>query len=253
MAGDTRNARPRNVLAVAIFIIITLFAAFQEGYLPLISGPFWLVLIAGFAIAMWLALSISPQRLMALILGIFILEYIKETIGNRSGMWQYHGVNNSYNFGVWAWVLAGLVAYALSTRIVIRQLRKLAPALPRWWNLFNPAILLLIFLLIPLTLGNYWPGAGGLFWVFYLILLGAGVVTALRMDFSVFLGIVISTWIVSNPSEYMGSVSSQVWTFTHNPDYPPFFLLMGCWPLEILAQYSLSAYLANEPLDKDTF
>jgi hypothetical protein len=73
------------------------------------------------------------------------------------------------------------------------------------------------------------------------------------MEFPVFAGIIITSWLVGNPSEYVGSVASGVWTFTHNPHYPPFFLLFGCWPLEILAQYLLSASIAKEPLDKDTF
>jgi hypothetical protein len=111
----------------------------------------------------------------------------------------------------------------------------------------------LLFLLILLTLGKYRSGAGALFWGFYLLLLVAGIIMALRVDFSVFLGLILTTWLMSNISEYVGSVPSQAWSFTHNTDYPPFFLVMGCWPLEILAQYSLSAYLADEPLDKDTF
>lgn len=165
-------------------------------------------------------------------------------------MWTYHGVNSLYIFGVWTWVLAGLIAYTLSTRIVIRQIRRLKFSLPRW---LNPVILIFICLLIPLTLGDYWTRARGLFWSFYILLLIAGIYVSIKMVFPVFAGIVITSWIVGNPSEYLGSVTSGVWTFTHNPDYPPFFLLFGCWPLEILAQYSLSAVLANETLNKDTF
>lgn len=250
MTSDTNNARPRNLLLIALLIIIILFTAFHEGYLQLVSPLFWVLLIAGFSITVWLALSISTRRLLALILVIFIIEYVKETIGIRSGMWTYHGVDGLYNFGVWLWVLGGLIVYTLSTRVVIRQIRKLKLSLPRW---LNPVILILISLLILLTLGDYWSGAGGLFFSFYALLLIAGIYTSIRTGFPVFAGIVIVAWIVSNPSEYLGSVNSGVWTFTYNPDYPPFFVLFGCWPLEILAQYSLSAVLANEPLDKDTF
>ena len=102
-------------------------------------------------------------------------------------------------------------------------------------------------------MGKYRSGADCLLWSFYGLLLIVGIYTSIRMDFPVFAGIVITAWIVGNPSEYAGSAGSGVWIFTHNPNYPPFFLLFGCWPLEILAQYSLSAFLANEPLDKDTF
>lgn len=72
----------------------------------------------------------------------------------------------------------------------------------------------------------------------------------LRMPFPVFAAIAVSAWLVGNPSEFFGSASSGAWTFVHNPNYPPFFLVAGCWPLEILAQYSLSAFLAGEPLDE---
>lgn len=250
MRNNVNNERQQNLLLVALFIVITLFTAFHEGYLPLISTLFWVSLIAGFSVVIWLAWYVSTKRLLSLMLGIFIIEYVKETIGIRSGMWTYHGVNGLYNFGLWAWVLAGLMAYTISTRVVIRQIRKLNISSPRW---LNSVILILISLLIPLTMGEYWNEAGGLFWLFYVLLLMVGIYTSLRLDFPVFAGIVITAWIVGNPSEYVGSVPSRVWTFTHNPDYPPFFLLFGCWPLEILAQYSISAFIADEPLDKDTF
>ena len=249
MTSVTDNTRAKNLVLIALLGLITVFTAFHEGYFPLISALFLTSLIAGYLISVWLAFSASTRRLLSLILGIFIIEYIKESIGIRSGLWIY-GVKGNFNFGVWAWVLGGLVAYTLSTKVVIRLTRKLKFSLPRW---LNAIVLVLISLLIPLTMGDYWSGARGLFWSFYVLLLIAGIYTSLRMDFPVFAGIVITAWIVGNPSEYAGSAGSGVWTFTHNPNYPPFFLLFGCWPLEILAQYSLSAFLANEPLDKDTF
>jgi hypothetical protein len=250
MTGDTHKTKPRNLLLVVLLVAIMLFTAFHEGYVGMISALFWVSLFAGFAISIWLAFSISTRRLLSLILSIFVIEYVKETIGIRSGMWTYHGVSGSYNFGVWAWVLGGLTVYTLSTKIVIKQIRKLKLSLPRW---LNPVLLILVCSLIPLTMGDYWSGVGGLFLSFYALLLIAGIYTSIRMDFPVFAGIVIMAWIVGNPSEYLGSVSSGVWTFTHDPDYPPVFLLFGCWPIEILAQYSLSTFLANEPLDKNTF
>ena len=249
MIRDLNTTRPRNLVLVALFITVTLFTAFNEGYLPVISVLFWILIIAGFSISVWLALSISTSRLLSLMLGIFIIEYVKETIGIRSKIWTYHGIGGLYNFGVWAWVLGGLVAYTLATRVLIRLIRKLKFSLPRW---LNPVILTLLFLLIPVTMGEYWSGAGTLFWSFYAMLFIAGIYASIRMDFPIFAGIVVAAWIVGNPSEYVGSVTCNVWTFTHNPDYPPFFLLFGCWPLEILAQYLLSAFLANEALDKYT-
>jgi hypothetical protein len=250
MAHDSNGSKPRNLLLITFLITVTLFTAFHEGYLPLISPLFWISLIAGYCVSIWLALSISTRRLLALMFGIFVLEYVKETIGLRSGLWTYHGTDGLYNFGVWAWVLAGLVVYTLSTKVAMRLIGKLKHSPPRW---INPIILILISLLIPLTLGDYRSGAGGLFFSFYALLLIFGIYASIKMPFSVFAGIVITAWILSNPSEYAGSISSGAWTFPHDPNYPPFFLLFGCWPLEILAQYSLSAFLAKEPLDKDTF
>ncbi len=250
MIRGINNAKLQNLLLVALLMLITLFTAFHERYLPLISVFLWVSLAAGFSISAWLALSISTRRLLSLVLGIFIIEYVKETIGIRSMMWTYHGVDGLYNFGVWAWVLAGLIAYALSTRVVIRQIRKANLSLPRW---LNPVILILVASIIPLALADYWGGAGILFWSFYALLFLAGLYTSIRMNFPVFSGVILAAWIVGNPSEYLGSMASGIWTYTYNPDYPPLFLLFGCWPLEILAQYSLSAFLAGEPLDKDTF
>jgi hypothetical protein len=250
MTSGADNTRARNLVLIALLGLITVFTAFYEGYFPKISAFFLASLIAGYLISIWLAFSVSTRRFLSLILAIFIIEYVKEAIGIRSKIWTYHGTDGHFNFGVWAWVLGGLVAYTLSTKVVIRLIRKLKFSLPRWLNVI---ILILIFSLIPLTMGNYRTGAGYLLWSFYGLLLIAGIYTSIRMDFPVFAGIVITSWIVGNPSEYLGSACSGIWTFDLNPNYPPFFLLFGCWPLEILAQYSLSAFLANEPLDKDTF
>jgi hypothetical protein len=250
MTIGTNNTRARNLVLIALLGLITVFTAFHEGYFPKISTLFLVSLIAGYLISVWLAMSISSKRLLSLILGIFIIEYIKETIGIRSGVWTYHGIGGSYNFGVWAWVLAGVITYTLSTRIVIRQIRKLKISWPGW---LKPVIIIVVASLIPLTLGDYRNGAGWLFWLLYAVLFIAGLYASFKMDFPVFAGIIITSWLVGNPSEYVGSAASGVWTFTHNPNYPPFFLLFGCWPLEILAQYLLSAYIAKEPLDKDTF
>lgn len=245
--------RPKNLLLILLFIIVTLFTAYQEGYLPMIAALFWLVLITGFAVSIWMALEITTVRLLSLMLGIFIIEYIKETIGIRSGMWTYHGLNSAYNFGVWAWVLGGMGVFWLAVRLVIRRLRKLTADSSRRWSLINPVVVVLLFAIIPLTLGNYRGGAGGWFWLLYAILFLVTLGTASRMEFPVFLGLLLPTWVIGFCSEYAGSVPNHIWTFTHNPNYPPFFLIIGCWPLEIFSQYALSAFLANEPLDKYTF
>lgn len=250
VTNDLNNSKIPNLFLVALFLIITFFTIFHEGYLGKITPLFWITLIAGFSICTWLALKISTIRFVSLLLVIFIIEYIKETIGIRAGFWRYNGISGSHNFGVWAWVLGGVVSYALATRVIIRVTRKLKISWPRW---LKPATVLLVASIIPLKLGDYQSGADWMFWLFYTVLLIAAIYASLKMEFPVLVGIIIASWIIGNPSEYVGSTNSEVWTFTHNLNYPPLFLLFGCWPLEILAQYSLSAYIAKEALDKDTF
>jgi hypothetical protein len=249
MTPDTNTVRSRNLLILALLIVVTLFSAYHEGYLPLISIPFWVSIIAGFAIAGWLALGISTNRFLSLALVIFIVEYIKETIGMKSHIWSYHGTSGQYSFVVWVWVLAGLVAYTVSTKVLIGVIRKLRCTVPRW---VNPAILIIISSVIPLGMGDYRGAAGVLFLLFYAVVFVLCINVSIKTEFPVLAGIVITAWIIANPSEYVGSVTCHAWTFTHNPDYPPFFLLFGCWPLEIFVQYSLSAFLAHEPMNKNT-
>jgi hypothetical protein len=248
MISKKSDERVRNILLVALLAAIMFFTAFHEGYLASISVFFWISLAAGIVICSWLALSISTRRLLSLFLVIFIIEYVKEAVGIRSKLWVYHGVGSQFNFGVWAWVLGGVVTYTLSTRVAIRLIRKLNVSPPMW---LNPVILVLLFLSIPLTMGDYRSGTGLLLWSFYVLVLVVGGCASAKMGFPVFAGIVVTSWVVGYPSEYLGSVPSKIWTFVHNPDYPPFFLIFGCWPLEILAQYTLSAVLANEPLNLD--
>ena len=249
MTPDTNTVRSRNLLILALLIVVTLFSAYHEGYLPLISIPFWVSIIAGVVIAGWLALGISTKRFLSLVLVIFIVEYIKETIGMKSHIWSYHGTSGQYSFVVWVWVLAGLVAYTVSTKVLIGVIRKLRCTVPRW---VNPAILIIISSVIPLGMGDYRGAAGVLFLLFYAVVFVLCINVSIKTEFPVLAGIVITAWIIANPSEYVGSVTCHAWTFTHNPDYPPFFLLFGCWPLEIFVQYSLSAFLAHEPMNKNT-
>jgi len=246
----TRGAhdpRGRNLLSVALLIGVTLFTAFHEGYFPFVTVPFAAAVLASFAVAIWLALRFSSARLPALILGIFLIEYAKETIGVRAGMWRYHGVAGAYNFGVWLWVLGGITAFTLATQVLVKLLRRLSA--PRW---ANSILLLLVAASLPLTLGSYWSGAGTLFWSFYALVAIIGLWVSAKMEFPLLASLVLSAWIVGAPSEYAGSISSRAWTFTHDTSFPPFFLLCSCWPLEILAQYALSAFLAGEPLGYST-
>lgn len=237
---------PRNLVLVALLGFITIFTAFHEGYLGVFSPVLWLLLLVGLAASVWLAFRATTKRLVALVMAIFFIEYVKESIGLRSGLWIYHGGASVYVFGVWAWVLAGLTVYTISTQFVVRLVRTARVSLPTWANVVAT---LVIACLIPVTLGEYWDEADGWFFALYAVLAIAGMLSSARMCFPTFASLVVTAWIVGYPSEYAGSVSSRVWTFTHDPHGPPAFLLLGGWPLEILGQYALSAVLAREPLD----
>ncbi|MHC4740502.1 MAG: hypothetical protein ACYS8Z_01245 [Planctomycetota bacterium] len=248
MADVTNSERVRNILLIALLAAIIFFTASQEGVLCKISTLFWLSLITAFAISLWLALGVSTRRLLALILVVFTFEYVKEAIGIKSGLWEYHGIGGQFTFGVWAWVLAGLVCYTLATNVTAKLIKKLKLLRPGPINALIPVAL---FASIPLTMGEYRSGTNIVTWMFYIAVLLIGLAALIRLEPALLAGITITAWIIGFPSEYVGSASSGIWIFPHNPDYPPFYLIFGCWPLEILAQYAVSAVIANEPLNQD--
>lgn len=235
----------RNLTLVLLLFLVTLFAAYHEKYLQLLSPYFVGVLLAAFLLTIWLARSVSSTRLISLILVIFMVEYIKESIGIESGIWVYHGFGELYIFGIWAWVLGGLTVYTLSTKILIKFIERLDFTAPSWLGVM---MVLALAVLIVFTLGPYHSGAGLLYYSFYFFILIVAAFAAFKMGFKSFLGVVVTAWLVAYPSEYLGSVSSGVWTYPHNPEGPPLFLIVGCWPLEILAQYAISGYISGEPL-----
>ena len=235
----------RNFVLVILLFAVLLFSAWSEGYLQRFSLPFGLLLGGGLLLSVWMAMRASTARFVVLLLTIFLVEYVKETLGIRAGLWAYTGPGGQYLFGVLAWVLGGTSAFVVAFGVIIPLLLKIRRELPRW---LNQAFLLLLFVLIPLTVDPYPSGAEVPYWSFYGALFVLGLVAARRMPWQVLAGLVLSAWIVGNPSEYLGSAVSGFWIFTKHPHYPPFYLLAGCWPLEILVQYSLSALLAGEPL-----
>jgi hypothetical protein len=247
MSGNDVKSRSINLVVVLLLIAVSAFAAYHEGYFPLISLLFGASIVLGFAIAVWLAVGEPARRFVALVLSIYIIEYVKESIGIRSGVWTYHGIDGHYDFGVWMWVLAGLIVYTLATRVTVRLVARTKLSPPRWVNV---VIFIIVAALIPAGLGPYRSGAGMLFIVFYVVLFVVGVYASARMPFKLFAALVVTSWAVANLCEYAGSIGSGVWTYNHNTDYPPLFLLFGCWPLEIIAQYSLSAFLSSQPLDR---
>lgn len=258
----------QNLLLVALLVMVVLFTAYMEGYLdpsqkliPHFSWLLWSALISGFAMAFWMACRISTARLLSMMLGIFIIEYIKEGIGINAGLWTYAN-QNSYNIGVWAWVLCGMTVFWVAVRLVIRGMRKLTEGLSLRWDLVNPIIVILVFAIIPLTLGKYsmidenrlWENGQWWFWGLYSILFVVTLITAIRMRFPVFLGLLLTIYIIGFFGEYSGSmIKPTTWEYTFDKNFPPPFLIFGCLPLEIFTQYALAAMLADELLEKYTF
>jgi hypothetical protein len=216
-----------------------IFTAYHEEYLTVITLPFWGVLLGGYILMVWLALHSSTARLLSLIVVIFTIEYVKEALGIRYELWIYHGAPGGFVFGVWSWVLGGLACYTVATKIAAPLLRKLPLPVAGW---INPIVLVLLAGVGLLLLSKRFQELGLLYWIFYAVLLVFAAERSRIIEVPLFLGLVITSWITSNMSEFVGSVLSGIWTFTNHPSYPPAFLLFACWPIEIVAQFSL-AYL----------
>ncbi|MDH4185103.1 MAG: DUF362 domain-containing protein [Nitrospinota bacterium] len=251
------NQRGVNFLAVLALTAAILFSAFWEGYLPAISPLLWFLLAAGFALSIWLASFITPRRLLALILVIFVMEYAKETIGIRAGYWSYS--HSGYLFGVLMWVLAGLSAITLALGLIIPFLRALNLSIPRpLLAVFPLAFALVILLTLPAPPA---PGAALAFCGFYLFLTAIVLLMMRSGGFEIMAAVTASSLALGLPCEYAGSAGGAIWSFcAPGPGQgsagvsclPPFFLLAGCWPLEMLAQFAIGAWVSGEKMEKYT-
>jgi uncharacterized protein (DUF362 family) len=220
-------------------------AAYVEGYAALLSLPFLVVLGAGLGLSLWLALRFSTARLLGLLTVVFFMEYIDQSVGITSGLWRYHGRGGQYVFGVMAWLAAACSAQMIALGVVIPLLARLhLPPLRRWTWL----VVVACFAVIPLAAGASRAEMGVSFWSFFGLIFALALLVALRMSLTTVLGIVLAGIVAGNLSEYVGSALTGCWTFPHDSAYPPLYLVMGCWPLEILAQFGAAAFLAGEPI-----
>jgi len=235
----------RNFILVLVMFATLGVAAETEGYAALISLPFVYLLVLGFALSVWLALRMSTARLVAVLALVFFMEYTNQTIGIRSGLWQYHGQGGQYVFGVMSWLVAACSAQMMAIGIAIPILRWLRlPALKRLT--WVPVVLL--FAVIPLTAGAYGASMGGWFWAFFGLIFVLALGVARHMPMDALLGVLVAGGLTGLVSEHVGSALSGCWTFPYNPSHPPFYLVVGCWPLEILVQFGVAAYLSGEPI-----
>ena len=234
MVSPTDRHRERNLAIVLLLAFITAYTAWNEGYYGLVTMPFLLILVGGFSALLWLALNITTTRLLTYIFIVFGMQYVGETIGTRPGMWTYKGetfsssLGGAYNFGAWIWVMASLLAYVISTRFTIRWIRAFVECFPKW---VNPLLVVAVFAVIPLTLGEYWDNLGDnnatyQFWIYFSVLALIGIAASLKTDSPVILGVIIAACIVAIPSEYAGSIGSHPtpsWTFNHDENFPHCF------------------------------
>jgi uncharacterized protein (DUF362 family) len=247
--SKTQTGYARNLILVLLLFATLAVAAVAEGYAPHLSLLFVALLAVGFGLSLWLSIRTTTARLLALLTLVFFMEYATQTIGVASGLWQYHGIDGQYVFGVMTCLVAACSAQALSTGVAIPLLHRLDLRAPPW---LTTALVLGLLSFIPLAAGGYHSSMGLPFWCFYGLVGIIAIIAARRMPIHVFAGVILSGWFVGNLSEYVGSASSGCWTFPLDRNYPPLYLVMGCWPLEILLQFSVSAFLAGEPLVDET-
>lgn len=229
-----------NLSVVGLVALVTFFTGYMEGYFPLISPLFWAIIAGGIVVTAWLACTISTVRLLALIVVIFVVEYVKESIGVVNGFWHY--ARPSYTFGVWCWVVGGFSAIAVG-KLLAKVIAMLKPSLPKG---ANAAMVIIAAILGFALLGPYRSHTGAGFWLFYAALLSIALFVSFRVGFPEFASLVAAAVAVGALSEYSGAIGNNLWTFAYDRHFPPLFLLLGCWPIEITMQYLLSGAIAGE-------
>jgi uncharacterized protein (DUF362 family) len=274
MTASSTGTRIGNIALIVLLVIVLVYSAIHENLFNKISPNLWMALAGGTLLCLWLCMTISVRRLAALIFTIFAVEYVKESIGVDLDLFHYATPTGYSVFGVWMWALAALTTYTVAVKAVMRLTRMSSITVSR---ALSPLLILVVFLVIPFTLQDYWPLVGpctdagegpeivrligqwmsgivcsqNAFWVFYAIMFAIGIVASLCMDMRTLVGLLIAVFILSTISEHVGT-GSGIWTFhptSDSPHGPPFWLLFGAWPLEFLAQYAISGWIAGESLN----
>jgi len=241
-----QNMGTKNIVIIIFLGLIALYASYYGGFFSIVTLLMWGLLIAGLAAGMWMNYTVPTKRLVAFILTVFVYEYFKETQGIASGMWTYSGNPGAVDFGVWCWVIASLGTLGLAYKILIPLLRKVIKEMPVYVNFF---VIIIVFALIPILLGPYWQNANAPFWALYGVSFVISAYAATKMGFPSLIGVVIMSMVMGNIGEYIAGIQSGLWTFAYDKTWPPFYLSLGGWPLEILSQYTISALIAGETLD----
>jgi uncharacterized protein (DUF362 family) len=180
---------------------------------------------------------------------------------------MYKGNPGGFLLGVWTWVWGGVTIYCIASKISVRFTSRNRFTLPRF---LNPILIVALFSALALfcpelpfcngDMLEWWPELYDeqawttLFWAFYVGLLVICVIASLFADIRTLFGIVITVFIIGYIGEIAGA-SANIWQYlVENGDkcqytpVPQLYLLIGCLPLEVIAQFAIAALLAGESL-----
>lgn len=210
---------------------------------------FTIVLIACFVTALYEKTN-TKYFIWLLVLGFFI-GLITQIVGTTNRLWTYQ---NSFVFIGFSWALAAVTMLGLSFLIA-----KLLPEINgKRYNVLGSIVLVFAILIF---LNEFRTKVLLSFWIYYIALFFFAVATTYHMRFSTLLSLILAAWIMGLFSEYMGS-SIGLWKFC--PDLaqsggakpppcwsPPPYLILGCWPLEFIAQVGLSSFISRRNILMD--
>ena len=251
-----KNAKWK-ILALLLVAGLGLMAAYFEpslsegkSCLEIISGSpkfivfFAIVLIACFVTALCERTN-TKYFIWLLVLGFFI-GLITQIVGTTNRLWTYQ---DSFVFIGFSWALAAVTMLGLSFLIA----KRLPEINGKVYNVLGLIVLVFAILIL---LDEYRTKVLLNFWIYYIALFFFAVVITYHMRFSTLLSLILAAWIMGLVSEYMGS-SIELWKFC--PDLaqsvgekplpcwsPPPYLILGCWPLEFIAQVGLSSFISGQ-------
>jgi hypothetical protein len=167
-------------------------------------------------------------------------------VGTTNRLWTYQ---DSFVFIGFSWVLAAVTMLGLSF-LLEKLFRKING------KVYNVLGLIVLGFAILIFLNEFRTKVLLNFWIYYIALFCFAVITTYHMRFSTLLSLILAAWIMGLVSEYMGS-SIGLWEFCHElaqsggakplPCWsPPPYLILGCWPLEFIAQVGLSSFISGQ-------
>lgn len=228
----------RNIILILFFYMTYLFTGYQEAQIQNLSSVFIGVMVIGFILNLLLCRLVStPELLSYLVVGLFY-TYIQESLGVNAGIWHYNSLHGEIHFGVYAWVTAALSVACIAKWGTMQFAKQLTYDSP-WLN----RIIVIAFMLMManvLWLTDYLPLLIVMFIVGIYALLIASTFTT-----RYFLLIVSSGIMISLLGEHSGSLHANLFTFNTPGGWPPLYLMLGFWPVELLSIIGLSRWIAN--------